>query len=216
MFLTEDQKWALRRGIFTAIYGDAGDRVVFDKNHLWCGRMPLLAALFPDAKVIALVRDMPWILDSFEKLYQSNPLELAAMFGFRSDTTIYTRVSKMASSDGVVGQSLDALREAWFGPYRDRLLPIEYLTLVTNPAAVMRQIYAFIGEEPFEHDFERLEFSSPLFDAAVGLPGLHTVKPKIRFQPRTSVLPPDLFNRFVDDAFWRRKPDGHQRVMEVA
>ena len=216
VFLTEDQKWALRHAVFTALYGDSGGRTVFDKNHLWCSRMPLIAALFPQARVICLVRDVPWIMDSFERLYLSNPLEMAAMYGFRADTTIYTRVTRMAASDGVVGQSLDALREAYYGAHKGSLLLIDYKDLAVTPHVVMERIYRFIGEPQFAHDFDNVEFSSPVFDEAVGLPGLHTVKPKVKFQQRESILPPDLFNRFVGDAFWTRKPDGHRRVMEAA
>jgi sulfotransferase len=32
---------------------------------------------------------------------------------------------------------------------------------------------------------------------------LHTVHSEVRAQPRETILPPDLFNRFVNDAFWR-------------
>jgi Holliday junction resolvasome RuvABC DNA-binding subunit len=41
------------------------------------------------------------------------------------------------------------------------------------------------------------------FDERAGTPGLHTVHGAVKAQPRETVLPPDLFNRFVNDAFWR-------------
>jgi sulfotransferase len=36
---------------------------------------------------------------------------------------------------------------------------------------------------------------------------LHTLRPTVEARPRRSILPPDLFNRFVDDAFWREPAD---------
>lgn len=213
LLLTEDQKWNLRRAVFSAIYGNTV-KTVFDKNHLWCAKMPLIAALFPEAKVIACVRDIGWIMDSFERLFQRNPLELSAMFGFKPATTVYTRVGRMAASDGVVGMSLDALREAYYGPWRDRLHLVEYNHLVLAPIVTMHRIYEFIGEPFFEHDFDNVGFSSPEFDAAVGMPGLHTVKPQVRHVPRETLLPPDLFERFKNDAFWfKQRPHS---VREVA
>src|SRR5258707_489502 len=41
----------------------SGD-VVFDTSRLWCSRMQLLETLFPQAKVIACVRQLSWVLDS--------------------------------------------------------------------------------------------------------------------------------------------------------
>jgi hypothetical protein len=46
-----------------------------------------------------------------------------------------------------------------------------------NPSAAMRAIYQFIGEPWFEHDFGKLAFSADEFDARVGMPGLHSVRP---------------------------------------
>ena len=39
-------------------------------------------------------------------------------------------------------------------------------------------------------------------DEVLGAPGLHTVRRKVEFVERPSVLPPDLFARFENDAFW--------------
>lgn len=206
ILLSDEQKLALFRGVFTAIHGIA-DRVIIDKNHLWCAKLPLIAALFPDAKVICCVRDVSWIMDSFERLYQSNPLELAAMFNFRTDTTVYTRVSRMASSDGVVGMALDGLREAYYGAHSDRILLVDYNRMTATPEAELDKIYKFIGEPRFAHDLDTLHFESTAFDTAVGLPGLHTVRGPVKFRPRRTILPPDLFGRFTADAFWKPRPE---------
>ena len=40
------------------------------------------------------------------------------------------------------------------------------------------------------------------FDERAGTPGLHTVRSIVKAEPRESLLPPDLFKRFVNDAFW--------------
>ena len=41
------------------------------------------------------------------------------------------------------------------------------------------------------------------FDTALGTRGLHTVRRKVEWVERESVLPPELFHRFVNDTFWR-------------
>jgi len=45
--------------------------------------------------------------------------------------------------------------------------------------------------------------SEPEFDAQLATPGLHTVKAKVQFTPRRTVLPPDLFEKYAGLAFWR-------------
>ena len=65
------------------------------------------------------------------------------------------------------------------------------------------RVYQFIGEPYFRHDFDAVEYSANEFDLALGAPGLHTVRGKVEFAERRTVLPPELFDRFRHDAFWR-------------
>lgn len=53
------------------------------------------------------------------------------------------------------------------------------------------------------------------FDERAGTPGLHTVRGTVKAEQRETLLPPDLFNRFRNDAFWRNPqsiPSGLQMV----
>ena len=67
----------------------------------------------------------------------------------------------------------------------------------------MRLLYDQLGEPQFAHDFENVEYEADAFDLALGTPGLHQVRRKVEWTERESVLPPELFNRFQNDAFWR-------------
>jgi sulfotransferase len=204
VFIEEDQKQALLQGVFQNYYHGIGEtQVVFDTNRMWCSRMDHIAAHFPDAKVICCVRDIGWIMDSLERLVRRNIYDLSGIFGFEPGGTVYTRVTRLAASDGMVGFALDALREAFHGGRHDRLLLVDYEALTRDPAGAMQVIYQFIGEAPFEHDFEHVSFDAEAFDAALGTPGLHRVGPKVGFETRTSILPPELFTRFSGDSFWK-------------
>lgn len=200
--LNDTQKLALRRAIFEAIY--PGNRIAWDKGHFWTAKMAVIAAMFPDAKVIACVREIPWIMDSFERLYQRNPLEMSIFHGFKTDTTVFLRCAKLGAPDGVVGRPFDALKEAYYGPFRDRLMLVEYPKLASQPMATMCRIYKFIGEDYFQHDFRNVDLSADELDASMGEPGLHRVSREVKFSPRSSILPPDLFDRYRNDAFWAR------------
>jgi sulfotransferase len=176
---------------------------VFDTNRLWCARLPNLTQLFPSAKVIACVRDVPWILDSLERLVRRNAFQPSKIFNFDASGTVYSRVEGLGGGNGMVGFAWNALREAFHGEHSDRLLLLTYETLTSDPARAMAAVYDFIGEPRFAHDFNHVSFDATEFDARLGAPGLHTVGPTVRREERRTVLPPDLFRRCEADSFWR-------------
>jgi sulfotransferase len=115
----------------------------------------------------------------------------------------------------MVGAPYDALKQACYGAQKERLLLVQYETLTTDPAKTMHAIYAFLGEPAFEHDFDHVDYDVTEFDVRAGTPGLHTVGRTVKAEPRATLLPPDLFKRFVNDAFWRDPrniPEGLQVV----
>jgi pyruvate/2-oxoglutarate dehydrogenase complex dihydrolipoamide dehydrogenase (E3) component len=57
----------------------------------------------------------------------------------------------------MVGYAWNALCEAFFGDQSDRLLVLTYETLAADPKKSIAQVYDFIGEQPFAHDFENIE-----------------------------------------------------------
>lgn len=203
VFINNEQRTEIMRAVFPAYYQAVHPtKVVFDTNRLWCSKMPLVAHLFPTAKVIACVRHIPWIVDSVERLVRANKLEPSKMFGFEAGGTVYNRFDALASSNGMVGFAYHALREAFYSDESDRLMLLSYETLTANPRHALREVYRFIGEPEFEHNFDHVEYQANDFDIRLGSPGLHTVSGPVHTTKRQSVLPPDLFRRMEPDTFW--------------
>ena len=203
IFLDDTKRERILRGLFDNFYADSTTEVVFDTSRGWCGRMPAIAHLFPEAKVIACVRELPWIIDSIERLVQRNVFSPSSIFNFDTGGTVYTRANGVVAADGMVGGPFDLLKQACYGAQGDRLLLVQYETLTTDPATTMNTIYDFVGQPLFEHNFDNVDYDVAEFDDRAGTPGLHTVHGKVEAKPRATLLPPDLFSRFVDDAFWR-------------
>ncbi|MEE6175734.1 sulfotransferase family protein [Mycobacterium sp. 050134] len=203
VFIDDAKRERILRGLFDDFYGDCAADVVFDTNRGWCGWMPAIARLFPNAKVIACVRELPWVVDSIERLIQRNVFSPSSIFNYSAGGTVYSRAQQVVAPDGMVGGPYDALKQACYGAQRDRLLLLQYETLTTDPAKAMQAIYRFIDDPVFEHDFDRVDYDVTDFDERAGTPGLHTVRGTVKAEPRETLLPPDLFNRFVRDAFWR-------------
>lgn len=203
VFIDDAKRERILHGLFDSFYADRAAEVVFDTNRAWCGWMPAVTRLFPDAKVIACVRELQWVVDSIERLIQRNVFTPSSIFGFNPGGTVYTRANDVVGQDGLVGAPYDMLKQACYGAQRDKLLVVQYETLTTDPGRTMRAIYDFIDEPMFTHTFDNVDYDVTEFDERAGTPGLHTVHGEVRARPRETILPPDLFNRFVHDAFWR-------------
>ncbi|WP_232065893.1 sulfotransferase family protein [Mycobacterium heidelbergense] len=215
VFIDDAKRERILRGLFDDFYADCPAEVIFDTSRAWCAWMPAIERLFPEAKVIACVRELSWVVDSIERLIQRNIFSPSSIFNYQPDGTVYTRANGVVAPDGMVGGPYDALKQACYGAQTDRLLLVQYETLSTDPAKVMHAIYAFLGEPAFEHDFGHVDYDVTEFDERAGTPGLHTVRGTVKAEPRATLLPPDLFNRFVNDAFWRNPldiPEGLQVV----
>ncbi|WP_199099295.1 sulfotransferase [Dyella sp. ASV21] len=202
--VSNEQRVALLRGLvenFYSVQADAG--AVFDTSRLWCSRMQLLNTLFPGVKVIACVRQLGWVLDSMERLVQRQPVSVSKVFRFDTNTTVYSRVEALTDPRGMVGFAYQATKEAFYGQYaRNHLLMLTYESLAADPATAMRAVYQFLGEPWFEHDFDHIEYNADEFDARVGMPGLHSVRPKVQSIERQPILPREIFGRFANEAFW--------------
>lgn len=202
-----DQRARLLRGLFDSYYADFKEPVIFDTNRSWTAQLPALMQLFPDTKVICLVRDLSWIMDSLERQYRQNAFEHTRLFNSAGErSTVFTRVEALAGANRLVGYPWHALKEACYSEFAERIVIVEYDLITHRPADVFKLIYEFLGEEPFEHDFEAVDYDAPRFDAQLGLDGLHRVHRKVEPRPRETVLPPDLFERYSKLAFWRNLP----------
>lgn len=214
VFINDVQRQRILTGLFDTYYADCQADVVIDTSRAWCTRLPALSTLFPKSRVIACVRDVAWIIDSIERIVRKNALQPSSIFNYQSGGTVYTRVNGLAGPEGVVGFAYDALKEAFYGEQADRLLLVQYETLTTDPEKALAAVYAFLGEPRFAHDFTHISYDATAFDMKAGTPGLHTVRSTVKAIPRTTILPPDLFRRFANDAFWK-DPQNNLRGVTV-
>jgi sulfotransferase len=216
VMIDDGQRQALLRGVFENYYHAIHPtRTVFDTNRVWSSRLHLIADLFPKAKVICCVRNMPWIIDSIERLVRQNRWELSSIFDFDPAGTVYSRADGLSSRNGLVGFAYNAMKQAMHSDESDRLLLLTYETLSRDPAYAMECVYDFVGLPRFTHDFENISFDATEFDARLGTPGLHKVQRAVRAVERQTLLPPDLWRRYEGENFWRDAAFNKQGVRIV-
>jgi sulfotransferase len=208
LFIDDEQRKKILSSCFAAYYHALeADQVIFDTNRAWTTRLDALTQLFPSAKVICCVRNVAWVVDSIESLVRRNAFEPSKIFNCEAGGTVYSRAEGLTSGTGMVGFSVNALREAVYSPHAERLLLVRYESLTSDPLGTLNKIYQFIGEPLFPHDANNVQsFEKALeFDARLGTVGLHSVGSKVHKNQRRSILPPDLFNRYEPFSFWQNK-----------
>jgi sulfotransferase len=206
--VSQAQRKRLLRGLFESYYGEYEQQVIFDTNRAWTAKLSALMSVFPEAKVICLVRDVAWIMDSMERQFRNNPFEYTRLFNNPGErSTVYTRVEALAGANRLVGFPWHALREGCYSDYADRLVIVDYDLLTHRPREVFKLLYEFLGEEWYEHDFTSVDYDAPEFDQQLGMDGLHRVHKTVEPRPRETILPPDLFQRYANMAFWRDLPN---------
>jgi sulfotransferase len=213
-FFSDDGRAQILRGLFENYYSANDVDVSFDTNRAWTSRMPLLARLYPEARVICCVRKVGEVLDSFEAIFNRNPLRVPKVLQVGHGENVYSRTEALLdTTNGRVGLAWASFREAWHGPEAKRLIVIQYKHLVEYPATTLRGLYQELGEPYFEHDFEhvRLEQDVTAFDDYLGMPGLHSIRGAVALVERGPIIPPELLESSEHLNFWEdpeQNPNG--------
>lgn len=141
------------RAFFDTWYGEHEGKIVFDKCRAWTHHTLALRALYPDSKMIILVRDLREVFASVEKQHRKTPLFEDASTA--KAKTIYGRADSMFSPGGVIGNPLEGLKDV-IDRGLDALF-VRYEDLAAYPQQTMSKIYCYLLEEEFEHDFEDVQ-----------------------------------------------------------
>lgn len=214
LLISQAQRERVLKGVFESWSADLPPGgVLFDTNRGWTARLAALGQLLPEARMICLVRSIPAIMDSVERLLRANPLLPSRLFNDEERANVYTRTEALMQRNRLVGSAWCGLKEAYFGPDADKLLVIEYGYLATAPQRIMKLIYDFIGEPYFEHDFENVVYDEPEFDDMLATPGLHRVHRQVRFIEHSSTLPPDVQEKFAGLNFWLAQSSSKANVI---
>ncbi len=214
--VSTEQRRTILHGLFDSYYADHPQPVVFDTNRIWSAKLPTLLDLFPNAKVISCVRNVAWVMDSLERLYRANPYENTKLFANDAErSTVFSRVETLAQRTRLVGLAWAGLKEAFYSEQGHAMLVIDYDILAQRPKEVIDLVYSFLGEQPFEHDYDNIVYDTPEYDEGLGLTGLHKVRPRVGFEKRQTVLPPDLFEQYTKLSFWHDTTNSRCNVIRI-
>ncbi len=203
-------KLRVLRGILGSYHSNTDKPVVFDKCRGWLSLLEMAEeVLGHKAKVLVPVRDMRDVLASFEKLFRetAKTAQIAQegqnYFGFQ---TVQGRVDMWMKPDQPVGLAYNRITDAIRRGYSDRMFLVNFDDLTSHPKETMKAIYKFLGEEPFEHDFNNVKQVTWENDDVHGMKGLHDIRSKVEPVPEQW---PNVLGQFAEKFgqlnFWMEK-----------
>lgn len=151
---TEDRMVRSARAFVEQWHKDEdAQKVIFDKSRGWCVNALLLRKIFPESKIIAMIRDLRGVFGSVEKQHQKNPLLDEA--NNPQMKTIFSRADAMFSPNGLIGAPVigveDMLRRKI-----ENVIYVQYESFSAHPKLVLERVYEQLGEKNFEHDFDNV------------------------------------------------------------
>ena len=202
--IDEDRRKSILRAMFNAYYDAVEQPIVFDTSRGWTAKTSLLKTLYPQTKIICCVRDLPWILDSFERISAKNSLWNASLTDDEASQTVTTRCDALmdVKKEGQVVKPYYFLEEGLLlNP--DMIMLVEYESLCKQPESVMRELYDFIDKPYYDHDFKNVQYDNEVYDKALNMKSLHTVRKQVTWENRPSILPKSVWEKYAGKEFWR-------------
>jgi sulfotransferase len=202
--IDENRRKQILRSAFNGYYDTVDQPTVFDTSRGWTAKTSLLKELYPQTKIICCVRDLPWILDSFERISAKNSLYAASLTDDEARQTVTTRCDALmdVKKEGQVVKPYYYLEEGLLlNP--DMIMLVEYESLCKKPESVMRELYNFIGKPYFNHDFKNVEYENEVYDNSLNMKSLHTVRKEVTWKERPSILPRSVWEKYGGKEFWR-------------
>jgi len=203
-------------------YSDVEKPVVFDKNRAWTARVPYIEGYIgQQAKILVPVRRVDEILTSILSMIHRNPFQegqdrinFVDEYLVKTNTPIndYNRCMHLLNPDGIVYESLNAVKEGLEQNMRDKMHFVDYNDMMNNPEQVMEDIYDFLGEEYYEHTFDGLSNIHRENDLnTYGLSDMHEVHSKLEKTSSSpeSILPTEILDLYEQNKqsleFWNSK-----------
>ena len=211
-------------------YSDVQQPVVFDKNRAWTARVPYIEGYIGEqAKILVPVRRIDEILTSILTMIHRNPFqEGQPRINFVDEQLIKTdipindlnRCMYLLGEGGIVYESLNAIMEGFTQNMNDKMHFVDYNDLVDNPEKIMEDIYDFIGEEFYDHDFESISNIHREDDLITyGLSDMHQVRSKVKktSPPPASILPEEIIDLYKENRtrleFWKTSDTKNNQII---
>lgn len=159
-------------------YGSITRRpVVIDKSRGWLEHADLLWRIFPDAKIVSMIRPIEDIVGSLERVYRANPGHPETR---HLPKTAKQRAQYWQQSGSLpLGLALDRLRDRQARGEDERILYVGYNALCKEPITTMHEVFKHLNLPTFDIDPDNVKKSSFEDDSHYGIFGCHNLRKKV-------------------------------------
>jgi len=212
-FPKPDQAHEILSSLIDHYYSDIDKPIIFDKNRIWPRHINYIEGYIKQkAKIICPVRDIDEILVSFLKIIHKNKNE--EVFNPIDKQVIqenlplndYNRCKIILSNGGNLVSAINSIKYAIDNQLSNRLLFVEYKDIVLSPQLTFNNIYNFLGEDHYAHDFDKIKNNNQVKDVELyNLKGLHDVREKLEIisENPKEFLSDDIIRQCNELVFWR-------------
>ena len=178
---TYEKELTIIKHLFESYHSDTDRPIIFNKSRGWASQIELIEnALQSEIKILTTLRKLTCVLASLEKLYRKElKIINSPMENNKNLATIELRLNTWSNSDGLVGQTFNDLKDAVMRGHRHKFYFLDFDTFTLNPKNKMKEIYDFIEQPYYNHDFNNIQQYTKENDAEHGFTDLHTIRSKI-------------------------------------
>ena len=184
--------------VFDNYYKDWPQRIIVDRGPVTTpGNFNLMQKHFGNRfKVIVLVRDLIDVLASFVKWFENEPTAYPNKFGKKS---IEEKLWMLMNKDGSIAKELIAIQNAF--NYKEVCHFIKYDDLVKNPQQTISNLYQFLDEPLYPHQFSNLkqfQLNGIGYDDKELGNNLHMIRTEVRKEdnPYKSMIPKSIVDAY--------------------
>lgn len=189
------------KGSIHGFYNGITDkRYVLDKSRGNFANFDFISRFYDSPKIICLVRNIPDILSSMEKLFRknqhrSNPIvNPAQMRGISTPQRVQIWNNVLRHMIAYLVQNIASGADK-------KMLFIKYETFCSNPEQEMNRFYEFLDVQPFKHDFGNIEQTILENEEVYGYTGQLKIRNNLSMQSSDSVsiLGRELYHLIFDE-----------------
>ena len=147
-------------------------------------------------KCIVLLRDVMDVLASYMKWYTEEPDSFVNKYGCKNDDE---KLGMIMNKDGAVAKELTAIQNSF--NYKDLCYYLKYNDLVSNPEHYIKEVYKFLEEPYYPHQFQNLQQINingmPYDDTIVGK-NMHIIRNEIQkeYNPYIEKIPQRIREKY--------------------
>jgi len=183
--------------VFDNYYKDWPQRIIVDRGPVTTpGNFNLMQKHFGNRfKVIVLVRDLIDVLASFVKWFENEPTAYPNKLGKNIEEKLWV----LMQDNGVIAKELKAIQNAF--NYKELCHFIKYDDLVKNPQQTISNLYQFLDEPLYPHQFSNLkqfQLNGIGYDDKELGNNLHMIRTEVRKEdnPYKSMIPKSIVDAY--------------------